>query len=374
MMAGTNDSNEIEITLDDLNNSDVSDIVNKMEEAKKLTMVREVGSVTAANSNSNSGAIAILILTAGGLAGGVFAFLGYKILSSTGMLDNVSTTVNNLLFTFTLAFVIGMIVSIIDAASTRVASKIGIAAAIALPTSIVSGLAIGAIANAFYQAMMTGLYTTANERIGNGESEEAVLSWVRNSTHLPRGVAWLMVGIAAGLTVGVASRSLKRTGLCIGGGAVGGFLGGFIFDFIPTGLEWGAQLLGIGITGLFVGLSMALLEQAARTQWIEIIAGGMAGKQFILYKTDIQIGSSTQADITLIKDPSIAPIHARIFAQGGRNYLESLDPSRPCSVNGRVETRMPLEDSMDITIGATVIRFREKAGKAQAVGSVGRLA
>jgi len=29
---------------------------------------------------------------------------------------------------------------------------------------------------------------------------------------------------------------------------------------------------------------------------------------------------------------------------------------------------------MDITIGATVIRFREKAGKAQAVGSVGRLA
>jgi hypothetical protein len=34
---------------------------------------------------------------------------------------------------------------------------------------------------------------------------------------------------------------------------------------------------------------------------------------------------------------------------------------------------MPLEDSMDITLGATVIRFREKAGKAQAVGGVGRL-
>lgn len=372
-MAGTEDSNEIEITLDDLNNSDVSDIVNKMEEAKKLTMVREVGSVTAANSNNNSGAIAILTLTGGGLVGGVLAFLVYKMISATGMLDNASSTVNNLMFTFILSFVIGMTVSMTDAASTRVASKIGIAAAIAVPTSVVSGLAIGAVANAFYSAMITNIYNTANERIGNGESEDAVLSWVRNSMHLPRGVAWLMVGIAAGLTVGVASRSLKRTGLCIGGGAVGGFLGGFIFDFMPTSLEWGAQLLGIGITGLFVGLSMALLEQAARTQWIEIIAGGMAGKQFILYKTDIQIGSSIQADITLIKDPAIAPIHARIFAQGGRNYLESLDPSRPCSINGRVETRMPLEDSMDITIGATVIRFREKAGKAQAVGSVGRL-
>jgi len=372
-MAGTEDSNEIEITLDDLNNSEVSDIVNKMEEAKKLTMVREVGSAAVANSNSNSGAIAILTLTGGGLAGGVLAFLVQKVIFGGGALDDASSTVINLLFTFILAFVIGMVVSITDAASTRVASKIGIAAGIALPTSVVSGLAIGALANSFYSAIMTNLYNTANERIGNGESEEAVLSWIRNSTHLPRGVAWLMVGMAAGLTVGVASRSLKRTGLCVGGGAVGGFLGGFIFDFIPTSLEWGAQLLGIGITGLFVGLSMALLEQAARTQWIEIIAGGMAGKQFILYKTDIQIGSSTQADITLIKDPAIAPVHARIFAQGGRNYIESLDPSRPCSINGRVEIRMPLEDSMDITIGATVIRFREKAGKAQAVGGVGRL-
>ena len=372
-MPGTQDPNAKDISLEDLNSSDVTSIVTQMEEAKKLTMIREVGATPSASSNKNSGAIAILTLTGGGLAGGVLAFLTQKVIFSGGALDNSSTTVTNLLFTFILAFVIGMIVSITDAASSRVASKVGIAAAIAFPTSIVSGLAIGAVANSFYSAIMTNVYNTANERLGNGESEETVFNWIRNSTHLPRGAAWLMVGIAAGLTVGVASRSLKRTGLCVGGGALGGFLGGFIFDFLPLDLEWGAQLIGIGITGLFVGLSMALLEQAARTQWIEIIAGGMAGKQFILYKSDIQIGSSTQADITLIKDPAIAPIHARIFVQGGRTFIESLDPSRPCSINGRVEQRMPLQDSIDITLGATVIRFREKAGKAQAVGSVGRL-
>jgi hypothetical protein len=372
-MAEKDDSKEIEISLDDINNSEITDIVNRMEEAKKLTMVREVGSATQSpNSGKNTGAIAILTLTGGGIVGGILAFAFVKLFLS-GPLQDSSTTVTNLAFTFILAFVIGMTVSITDAASTRIASKVGIAAAIAFPTSIVAGLSIGAIANSFYSSTMSNILSTAYDRLGNGESEDVVFAWIRNSTHLPRGTAWLMVGISAGITVGVASRSLKRTGLCAGGGAVGGFLGGFIFDFMPQGLDWGAQLLGITITGMFVGLSMALLEQAARTQWIEIIAGGMAGKQFILYKTDIQIGSSTQADITLIKDPAISPVHARIFAQGGRSYLESLDSSRPCSINGRVEMRMPLEDSMDITIGATVIRFREKAGKTQAVGGVGRL-
>jgi hypothetical protein len=371
-MVDKEESKRIEISFDQLDNPEVSRIVEQMERDKQITMVREVGANAPGAKSKNSGGLAILTLTAGGLVGGLLAFGLQRVLFS-GPLANASTTVINLTFTFILAFVIGMSVSITDAASTRIASKVGIAAAIAFPTSIVAGLAIGQIANLFYSAMMEGIYRTAQERFANNESEEVVYDWIRNSTHLPRGLAWLLVGVAAGLTVGIASRSLKRTGLCVGGGAVGGFLGGFIFDFMPTGLDWAGQLLGITLTGLFVGLAMALLEQAARTQWIEIIAGGMAGKQFILYKTDITIGSSPQADITLIKDPTISPVHARVYAQGGRSYLESVDPTRPCSVGGRVETRIALGDLMDVTIGGTIIRFREKAGKTQQVGGIGRL-
>jgi hypothetical protein len=371
-MVDKEESKRIEISFDQLDNPEVSRIVEQMERDKQITMVREVGANAPGAKSKNSGGLAILTLTAGGIVGGLLAFGLQRVLFS-GPLANASTTVINLTFTFILAFVIGMSVSITDAASTRIASKVGIAAAIAFPTSIVAGLAIGQIANLFYSAMMEGIYRTAQERFANNESEEAVYDWIRNSTHLPRGLAWLLVGVAAGLTVGIASRSLKRTGLCVGGGAVGGFLGGFIFDFMPTGLDWAGQLLGITLTGLFVGLAMALLEQAARTQWIEIIAGGMAGKQFILYKTDITIGSSPQADITLIKDPTISPVHARVYAQGGRSYLESVDPTRPCSVGGRVETRIALGDLMDVTIGGTIIRFREKAGKTQQVGGIGRL-
>jgi pSer/pThr/pTyr-binding forkhead associated (FHA) protein len=124
---------------------------------------------------------------------------------------------------------------------------------------------------------------------------------------------------------------------------------------------------------LLIGLAMALLEQAARTQWIEIVAGGMAGKQFILYKSDITIGSSPTADITLIKDDAISTLHARISAQGGRSFIESKDPSKPVIVDGYAASKTAIADGSTITIGGTQIRFRERKGAPQVSGSVGTL-
>jgi MFS family permease len=365
----SDNENRIVITDADLNSEKVVESVRAMQEAAAFTTVRSVG----APAPKNAGGLSILILTGAGILGGLVAYLMQKLVLEV-ILKDASTTVTNLFFTFILAFFIGTTVALVDAATTRIGSKIAMAAGIAIPTSIVSGFALGALANAFYSNATTRIYTDAYTRLSNGESEEAITQFVRNSLHLPRGIAWMVVGIAAGITVGVASRSLKRTGLTIAGGAVGGFIGGFIFDFIPDNLLWLSQSAGITITGLLIGLSMAVLEQAARTQWIEIVEGGMAGKQFILYKSDITIGSSPTADITLIKDPAIAPIHARIFAAAGRSQIESLDPTRPISVNGTVGMRIQLEDSVYITIGSTQVLFREKAGASKTVtGNVGRL-
>jgi hypothetical protein len=363
----SDNQDRIVITNDDLNAPKINESVQAMKEASAVSTVRTVG----APAPTNAGSKAILLLTGAGIAGGILTF-GVIKASYASFLANVSTTTSNLAFTFIMAFVIGLTVAIIDAASTKIAAKIGTAAGIAIPVSMVSGLAIGAAANAFYSSTMQKILNTAYARVAAGDSEASALQYIKNSTHLPRGIAWLLVGIAAGLTVGIASRSLKRTGLTVAGGAVGGFIGGFVFDFIPG--EAIAQLIGITITGLLIGLSMALLEQAARTQWIEIIEGGMAGKQFILYKSDITIGSAPSADITLIKDPSISPIHARIYAQGGRSYIQSLDASRPVSINGVVGMQVALEDSVYITVGSTKVLFREKAGASKTVsGSVGRL-
>ena len=367
-MAPDDELDRIVITEDDVNSYENTEIVTRLKEAEEITRVRGVG---APQKKGASGFLAILLLTLAGIVGGMLAFGGIKV--GNIFLVNASTTVSNLAFTFTLAFVIGLTVAIADAASSRSIAKVGLAAAIGIPASVVFGLTIGAIANKMYSAMVNSIYNQYQIRLGNGESEEAVFAWYRNSSHLPRGLAWMLVGIAAGLTVGLASRSLKRTGLTVIGGLIGGFIGGFIFDFFPQDLEFLSQIIGITITGMLIGLSMGLLEQAAKSRWIDIIEGGFAGKQFILYKNDVTLGSSQQADITLIKDATIAPLHARIYSNAGRAWIESLNPGMPCSVDGRVETKIALNDGSEITIGKTKIAYRERNSKHTAVGSIGRL-
>ena len=363
----SDNENRIVITDADLNAPKVVESVRAMQEAAAFTTVRSVG----APEPKHGGGMAILILTGAGILGGIFAYL-MQWLFLEMLFPDIQSNWSNTLFGFFLAFAVGTTIAIVDAATTRIFSKIGIAAAIAIPVSAVTGLAFGFLSHIFYSPRAIQILTEAYERINNGEDSDVAFAAARDALHLPRGIAWLIVGMAAGLTVGIASRSLKRTGLTVGGGAVGGFIGGFVFDFIE--FEWLSQSLGIVITGLLIGLSMAVLEQAARTQWIEIIEGGMAGKQFILYKSEITIGSAPTADITLIKDPSISPVHARIFAAAGRSQIESLDPTRPISVNGAVGMRMQLEDSVYITIGSTQVLFRERAGASKTVtGNVGRL-
>jgi hypothetical protein len=360
---------KIVITSLDLESSNNQQRVQQMQDAQKIALVRPVGAPSEMHKSA-SGGKAILMATAAGLGGGVIAFALQKLLLP--LVPKTNTTASNLLFSFILAFAVGLTVALADAAASRVAAKIGMTAAIAAPAAIVLGLSIGAIANGYYSHAMTNVITKAEGLITSGTSESDALKWMQNQTHLPRGIAWLIVGIASGLTVGVASRSLKRALLTTGGGAIGGFIGGAIFDFF-TGSDWLPQLVGIGITGLLIGLSMGLLEQAARTQWIEIVAGGMAGKQFILYKSDLTIGSAPTADITLIKDPAIAAIHARISAAGGRSFIESTDPNRPVIVDGYAAAKTPIMDGSNITIGGTQIRFRERKGQPQVSGSVGTL-
>lgn len=364
------EDNKIRLSLEELTSEDISKRVREMDDAKKVALVRNVGAPTS-NPDSSAGLKAIMLLTGAGTAGGILAFIIIKVVLY-GLLngESKSSTFVNLGFTFCLALLIGLTLSMVEAASTRIGSKVVQAAIIAVPSAIGLGLLIGSIANSYYSNAMQNLYSQALARVSSGESEETVLNWLTSQNHFPRGVAWLLVGVASGITVGAASKSSKRLALTTGGGAIGGFLGGFFFDFFPQNLEWVAQVAGISFTGLLIGLSMALLEQAARTQWIEIVEGGMAGKQFILYKRDLTIGSSPTADITLIKDSAIAPLHARIYSQGGRTVLESLNPGMPCSVDGVSDNKFNLADSSNITLGGTTIRFREKKNQKQTTGGI----
>lgn len=358
---------KIILNFDELNTSEVTERVYQMQEAQRVVTVRQVGQ---ASQNSSGTTIrAILIMAAGGFAGGLISFLLNKAFSAI-VYPNGTTAdgappvwVANVSFTFLMAFSIGASLALIDAATTKSASKVGQAAAISIPSSLGIGLVVGGMAHFLYNSMTTAIYKQVFVLIQDGtlSTEAEAANWVRSHQHLPRGLAWLLVGVAAGLTVGIASRSGKRLLFTTLGGAVGGFVGGYLFDFF-TG-EALAQIVGFCITGILVGLSMALVEQARKSQWIEIVSGGMAGKQFIIYKDNITIGSSPSSDIQLIKDPAVPPTAARLITHGASSILESADFAHPVNVEGQLGQRFPLFDGATLTFGSTIIRYRSKAGQ-----------
>lgn len=369
-MTQPNDPNKIVISLEDTQTARAVSVSHQMQQAEQYALVREVGSAANAPRGGLT-AIAVLIMAGSGILGGFFAWGFTRMLSPVFEDDTIPVWVSNITFTFTMAASIGLTLVLIDAATQRNMQKLGMAAAIGVPVSVGASLLFGAIAHFIYSPWTESIYAAAQNAVNLGiiTTEAEFADFVTGKLHLARGVAWAIVGISAGVTIGIASRSMKRLLVTTGGGLVGGFLGGFIFDFF-TG-ESSAQFVGIVVTGLLIGLAMSIVEQAAKTRWIEIVSGGMAGKQFILYKNDLTIGSSPRADITLIKDPAIPDLAARLVIQGNRAILDSLHPQVPVAVNGQVAMRTPLVDGSQLSIGSSVIRYRERNSKQQATPTGG---
>jgi len=102
---------------------------------------------------------------------------------------------------------------------------------------------------------------------------------------------------------------------------------------------------------------MGVVESALKDRWLYVVAGPLAGKQFILYKSETSIGSRQESDIYLFKDANILPRHALISISGARVQLQATGPvlwgGQP--VHSRV-----LQDGDLLQIGRYAFRFKEK--------------
>lgn len=368
------DPDRIVISASDLTAPEVEDRVQQMAQAQQVALVRTVG----APARSGGAWVAVLTLTIGGAAGGLLAFGLQRVLLSGLNLFEDNTFLTNLSFTFIMALTIGVCVSLADVVTNRSWGKLWGVAAIAVPAAVVAALVLGLLTHWMYTAATDWLYNSAYEQYMSGNlTDDQVEGYLVLRLHPIRGAAWMLVGVSAGIAAGAASRSWKRTALAVLGGAVGGFLGGFVFDFIPTGdseasantAEIVAQLVGITLLGTLIGLATGLVEQAGKSRWIEIVSGGLAGKQFILYKSSVTLGSSPTADITLIKDPAIAPVAATMRVVGSRCEV-STATGEPVIVNGIASMSMTLTDGAVVTLGSSQLRFREKSSKAALPGAV----
>lgn len=341
----------IRLTVDDVTSQSTAEVVGHLLSAQQVPLVRNVGE----ERRNYGGLLTILWMSLAGIGGGLLTWLFWKLFPQPD-----DSTAANLQTSVLIAMGMTIVLIAVDSGLTRSWPKVGRAFLIGIPSALVSAFLLGLIANSFYGAWTEGIFNSLVDA-GLDPTTESFWTEFMSQNHLGRGVAWAFLGLAAGLAVGVSSLAWKRIIVTSIGGLVGGFLGGFLFDFF-TG-EAAAQITGLVVTGVAIGLGVGLLEQVAKTSWLEIVQGGMAGKQFILYKPTVNIGSAPSADVTLIKDPAIPSFAAQISRRGGTVEITSLDPHRPVLVDGAVVSKSALIEGASIELGATIIRYRERSKK-----------
>lgn len=219
--------------------------------------------------------------------------------------------------------------------------------ALALPLGILLGFVFDMMAETIYG-------------MGMRLSFEAGAQTMRNpALWIVRGVAWTVFGAAGGVVYGIVGQSSKKGMYGVMGGALGAGLGGVIFNPIAMVTHNGvlSRAVGFGLLGLATGIGMGLVESALKDRWLYVVAGPLAGKQFILYKSETSIGSRQESDIYLFKDPNILPRHAVISISGARVMLQA---SGPMQWAGQPVHNRVLQDGDLLQLGRYAFRYKEK--------------
>jgi hypothetical protein len=181
-----------------------------------------------------------------------------------------------------------------------------------------------------------------------------------------RGLAWAIIGAAAGMGQGVALRSRRIFWNGVIGGTVGALLGGMLFDPVdmvvsrlaPTGGAEASRALGFALLGAGVGALIGVVELAVREAWLRVLSGPIAGKEFSLFRDPTWIGSSPKSEIFLFKDASVAPRHAAIERIGEHFEVVDQGTSSGTLVQGIPVRRRRLRQRDRIQVGATLLEFR----------------
>jgi hypothetical protein len=179
---------------------------------------------------------------------------------------------------------------------------------------------------------------------------------------LARTVTWGVLGLFLTIGTGLVMRSPRKFAIALAGGLLGGLIGGASYDALAvySGNRHLALLLALCAIGVVAGAATGLIENAAKTGWVRVIAGLIAGKQFILYRNPTFIGSGPDCQIYLFKDDKVGRRHAAIHLVPGGFELEDLPLGAPTVVNGKPTKRARLRHGDRISIGATTFLFQEK--------------
>jgi len=265
-----------------------------------------------------------------------------------------------LLFPLVAGF-IGLAIGAVDGAICRLARRALLAGLIGLFAGFVGGFISEIVANLAYAP----LHKLAMAQITPGAGGITTFAFVVQMTG--RALAWCLAGLAMGLGQGIALRSGRLLLYGLIGGVVGGLFGGLLFDPIDILLlgadkpsaHW-SRLIGFAIIGAGVGGMIGLVELLARDAWLRMSEGPLAGKEFLIFKDNMQVGSSPRSDIYLFNDPQVAAQHATLRMIGDDCEIEARGPQSLVLLNNRPVNRSRLRHGDQIGIGRTVFVFQKR--------------
>jgi hypothetical protein len=133
-----------------------------------------------------------------------------------------------------------------------------------------------------------------------------------------------------------------------------------IVKLIPTEGAEISRAIGCTMVGLMIGLCIGLVEQLSKESWLLLRSGPLHGKQFVIYKKSITVGSHSSCDIFLFRDPLVRTNHAKLNRVGRAYELEDLGTGGITTINGARITRRVLRDGDLITIGKTELEYQAR--------------
>ncbi len=260
------------------------------------------------------------------------------------------------------AAMIGLCIGAADGALSRAWRRAATCSLVGLLTGALGGF-VALIPAGIIFTLGTSLARDASDQNSIRLGGFPLLIWI-----MGRGLAWAVVGLAAGLGQGAALKSKRLLLNGIIGGTVGALLGGVLFDPIAMVFSRFAhvtgggpsRMVGLALVGAGTGLMIGLVELLAREAWVRILTGPIAGKEFILYRNPTLIGSSPKSEIYLFKDPQVVPHHASIHRSGEHYELRDGGSPAGTQVEGHPVQVARLKDRSRIAIGKTVLEFRVK--------------
>jgi len=192
-----------------------------------------------------------------------------------------------------------------------------------------------------------------------------------------RGVGWTFLGVAIGMSEGIAARSLGKFSYGAIGGALGGFIGGCIFGLLyflsiqqsetsnignALGSYFGNSL-GLVVLGACIGSLSALVQGVFQPASVKVMRGWQEGREYALDKAASLLGRDEHADIPLFRDMKVEKKHAFIKRVGQRFVLvNNRAPAEQTLVNeAPVPHSVELNDGDRIQLGNVILRFQGRA-------------